>query len=115
MSKSVLYLLVAVILYSCKPENKELFKETDSFVESLNTDIESYGLLGGEKYRKTTTDGLYAITPIGRLINVKILKEVTSEEYENLESRLKEHYKTDNRVKDVYISQAGTVMIDCRK
>jgi len=48
------------------------------------------------------------------LINVKILKVVEDEEYEDLKEDLKSHYKGDKRVNDVYICQGGTVMIDCR-
>jgi hypothetical protein len=52
--------------------------------------------------------------PIGRLINVKILKIVKEDYYKELENDLKEHYKNDKRVNDVFINNAGTIMIDCR-
>lgn len=41
-------------------------------------------VLGGSDHSKTTTDSLYTITPIGRLINVKIQKVVDDEEYDSL-------------------------------
>ncbi|WP_431242561.1 hypothetical protein ACQ9BO_22480 [Flavobacterium sp. P21] len=99
-------------MFSCSNKN-ELFKETDSFVQSLQTEYESYGFLGN-KYSKTTSDGLYSITPFGRLINVKIQQIVSSEEYEDLKEDLENHYQGDPRVNRVYICQAGTIMIDCR-
>ncbi|WP_199741572.1 hypothetical protein, partial [Flavobacterium sp. GSP6] len=67
-----------------------------------------------QEHSKTTNDGLYTIMPVGRLINVKIQKVVESGEYEELKQDLKEHYEGNPKVNDVYICQAGTIMIDCR-
>ncbi len=102
------------LIISCSPNKSELFKETDFFVESLHTTYKSYGILGFSENAKTTSDGLYTITPIGRLINVKILKAVEKEEYEELKEDLKDHYEGNTKVNDVYICNAGTIMIDCR-
>ena len=52
--------------------------------------------------------------PVGRLINVKILEVVDDATYRGLRDDLARHYREDTRVNDVYISAAGTVMIDCR-
>lgn len=114
MKQSLLLLFALWLLIGCTNSNKDLFEKTDNFVYSLDKGIESYGLLGTDKYAVTTTDSMYVVTPIGRLINVKIAKPAYDEEYEKLEKVLIEHYKNDNRVNDVYICQAGTVMIDCR-
>lgn len=115
MKDKILILSVYLFLITgCSPSKSELFKETDSFVESLQTTYESYGILGGSEYAKTTSDGLYTITPVGRLINVKIQKVAESGEYEELKQDLKEHYEGYTKVDDVYICQAGTIMIDCR-
>lgn len=114
MKKYLVLLVSLIFIIGCSPSKKELYKETDTFVQSLSTTYESYGLLGGTKYSKTTSDGLYTITPIGRLINVKIQKVVNDEEYEKLRKGLEKHYKNDIRVNGVYICEAGTVMIDCR-
>ena len=51
---------------------------------------------------------------MGRLINVRIEREVASSEYENLRQILESHYSGDSRVNQVYICEGGTVMIDCR-
>ena len=64
---------------------------------------------------KTTSDGQYQVMPVGRLINVKILKVVSDDVYKDLEEDLKRHYKDDKRVNDVYRNNGGTLMIDCRK
>jgi PBP1b-binding outer membrane lipoprotein LpoB len=113
--KKVIFLLVSLIfLVGCSQSKKELYKETDAFVQSLATTYKSYGLFGGTAHAKTTSDGLYTITPIGRLINVKIQKVVPNDEYEKLKKDLAKHYKNDVRVNNVYICEAGTVMIDCR-
>ncbi len=114
MRKILVYFISLIFVIGCSPSKDELFKETDAFVQSLQTDYSSYGLLGGSEHSKTTTDGLYSITPIGRLINVKVLKAVSNEEYEDLRKDLEGHYKDDSRVNKVYISEGGTVMIDCR-
>ncbi|MBV5281708.1 MAG: ABC transporter [Paludibacter sp.] len=115
MKKTLIYFAIFIFTIGCSPSKKELFKETDVLVESLVSTYESYGILGGAEHTKTTSDGIYTITPIGRLVNVKIQKVVTNDEYEKLRKDLEEHYKNDVRVNDVFICQAGTVMIDCRK
>jgi hypothetical protein len=115
MKRALIYIISLILVIGCSsPSKSELFKETDTFVESLQTTYESYGLLGGSEHSKTTSDGLYSINPVGRLINVKILKVATSEEYEELRKDLEEHYKADSKVNKVYICGGGTVMIDCR-
>ena len=111
--KKIILLFITITIFSCSSRS-ELFKETDSFVQSLQTEYESYGILSGDKYSKTTSDGLYTITPIGRLINVKIQKVVDSKEYEDLQKDLENHYEGNPKVNSVYICQAGTIMIDCR-
>lgn len=114
MKRNLLALFLMILLIGCSGSKKELYEETDKFVVSLSTEYQSYGLLGGSEYTKTTTDGLYKITPIGRLINVKIMKVAEENEYEDLRKDLEKHYKDDTRVNSVYICKAGTVMIDCR-
>ena len=52
--------------------------------------------------------------PTGRLINVRIEKSVNDSEYEKLKNVLKEHYRNNINVNDVYICGGGTIMIDCR-
>ena len=94
--------------------NTELYKVTDDFVESLQTTFEHYGMLSGEKYKKYTEDGFYKVMPVGRLINVRIEKSENGVDYEKLKNDLKEHYKNNTNVRDVYICGGGTIMIDCR-
>jgi hypothetical protein len=112
--KKIIYFLIVAFLVSCSPSKKELYGITDSFIESLQTTYDSYGILGGEEHIKTTSDGEYQVIPVGRLINVKILKVVTDDVYKDLEEDLKSHYKDDKRVNDVYRNNVGTIMIDCR-
>jgi len=106
--------LIFILLVGCSQSNKELYEKTDHFVQSLETRYESYGIYGALKYSVTTSDGLYQISPIGRLINVKILKVAGDDEYKELRQDLEDHYDGDTRVNKVYISNAGTIMIDCR-
>ena len=114
MRKYLITYMIIIIVIGCSPGKKELYERTDAFVQSLGTTYESYGLLGGTSHSRTTSDGLYKITPIGRLINVKIQKVVSDEVYERLRKDLENHYKNSHRVNRVYVCQAGTVMIDCR-
>lgn len=108
-----LCLMFSILLISCS-NRSNLYEITDRFVESLQTDYQSYGLLGGSEYKTFTEDGQYQIMPTGRLINVKIMKVATDEEYEKLKKDLQSHYKNNHNVNDVYRCQAGTLMIDCR-
>lgn len=115
MNKTLTFSLALFLLTGCYSKSeKELFKETDFFVQSLNTTYESYGIFGSRDDAKTTPDGLYTIMPIGRLINVKIEKAVEDKDYEALRKDLEHRYKGDKRVNKVYICNGGTVMIDCR-
>lgn len=116
MKKIIFAFIASVLLFaSCGNEYNELFSITDQFVESLDTTYESYGILGGLDEVKYTTDKEYKVFPIGRLINVRIERLATDEEYDNLCKALEKHYANDNRVVQVYRCQAGTLMIDCRE
>ena len=119
--KTLIILLTLLFSMSCNIDdslkniinpNTELYQITDDFVKSLQTK-ESYGF-NGQEYIKYTNDSTYQIMPIGRLINVKLLKTVSDNEYETLKTDLKEHYKDSTHVNDVYICGGGTIMIDCR-
>jgi hypothetical protein len=112
--KKVIFLAILSFLISCSSSKKELYSLTDSFVESLQTNYQSYGIFDGKEHAKTTSDGLYQVMPIGRLINVKILKAVNDDIYKDLEENFISHYKKDKRVNKVYINNAGTIIIDCR-
>ncbi len=85
-------LMTCLILQSCSDNNKqhsELYVETDKFVNSLETTYDSYGLLNFEMYTVYTKDSTFRIMPIGRLVNVRIEKEVDKKEYEDLKNDLK--------------------------
>ena len=113
MRKHLIILITVFLVISCSQSKRELYEITDSFVESLDTEFESYGMQG-EKYSKKTTDGKYRVMPFGRLINVKIMEVVEDGTYEDLRDDLTDHYEDDNRVNKVYINNGGTIMIDCR-
>lgn len=93
--------------------HSNLYEQTDYFVDQLSTTYQSYGLQGLSE-KKTTKDGKYSVTPVGRLIIVKIEEYVSDDKYESLRKDLERHYKNDHRVNRVYINQGGTVVIDCR-
>ena len=123
--KRIVLLLMAVLAMGCSKseeknnnttsnKNNELYKITDYFVNSLYDEYSSCGI-DGAKYIKNTSDGVYSVTPFYRLIIVKIEKESTYSKYEDLKSDLSQYYKGNWKVKDVYINQAGTLVIDCRR
>jgi len=114
MKKILICLIGLIFVIGCSSERKELYKHTDAFVESLETTYESYGIFSAKEHSVTTSDGLYRISPVGRLINVRYEKYVSEEEYEDLCDDLARRYKNDHRVDKVYVCNGGTVMIDCR-
>ncbi len=113
MNKIFACFLTLLLITGCSKSKRDLYAQTDSFVTSLATTYEHYGLFD-DSHATITTDGVYKINPLGRLINVRIEKEVSDKEYEELRADLERHYKDDKRVNKVYICGGGTVMIDCR-
>lgn len=113
INRIFILLIAAAALTACNElKYKDLFEQTDYFVEQLETTYQSYGLAGGEP--RYTSDREYRIMPIGRLINVRKEKLDGGPSYEELKDILKSHYKGDKRVNDVFINGYGTIMIDCR-
>jgi hypothetical protein len=109
----IISVLVALVFTSC--ENKrELYKQVDYFVEQLDTYYSRYDAYGKHSTSVVCGNTIYNVSPMGRLIVVKINKYVPSSEYEKLSKSLERRYKNDNRVNDVYINRAGTVVVDCR-
>lgn len=109
---ALLAIIASLTLTSCG-NNSDLYKATDYFVDELSSTYQSYGLQG-LSHKKVTNDDKYSVTPVGRLIIVKIEDYVSSDEYEKLQKKLEKHYNKDSRVNKVYINQGGTVVIDCR-
>ena len=108
------FIFILILFFTSCSKKTEMYELTDFFVKELDTEIQSYGLLSSTKYQKKTSDSLYSVTPIGRLINVKIMQETTEQEYNDLKEDLESHYKDNKAVQSVYVCQAGTIMIDCR-
>ena len=116
MKKYILLILFAIMIVGCDEiKHRDLFDKTDAMVESLYTEVESYGLRGGQEYTTYAEGQEYRIMPMGRLVNVRIEHEASISDYEHLRKSLERHYKGDKRVNSVYICGAGTVMIDCRR
>ena len=101
------------LLHASCSTHSNLYEQTDYFVDQLSTTYQSYGLRGPSE-KRTTKDGKYSATPMGRLIIVKIEEYVSDDKYKSLRKDLERHYKNDHRVNRVYINQGGTVVIDCR-
>lgn len=113
---NILGLLVILLLSGCNNiKYGKLYEITDIFVEKLSTTYESYGIFGGLDDTRYTEDKDYKVTPMGRLINVRIEHVADDAEYEDLREALESHYNGDTRVNQVYRCQGGTIMIDCRR
>jgi hypothetical protein len=118
--RTLFYLFIVVLTTSCgntKNSDKkvnELYTITDAYVDSLTETYYSYGVLIHKENVKYTSDGLYKISSIGRLINVRIEKFVDDRVYDSLKNEFLSHYKNSDNVNGVYICNGGTIMIDCR-
>ena len=113
-------IMTAVTLAGCSEKSRELndlYEITDGYVEELNTRYSFPTLYLYENPEKSyTKKSTYRVLPIGRLINVRIERYgATSEQYRELRDKLAKHYLDNPSVRDVYICNAGTVMVDCRR
>ena len=113
------FALLSIGFTSCSKDDDELskftslFSKTDYFIDMLDTVYDSYDILG--KKSSDTSDNKYTVTPIGRLIVVKKKSSASDVSYNEIKDALTSHYKNKYKVKDVYLNNAGTVTIDCRK
>lgn len=115
MKKILFVFLLFAVFCSCNSiKYREVYEITDEFVGKLQTTYDSYGLFNIEENIKYTSDKEYGVTPIGRLIIVKIERVADDDEYENLRSALESHYSDNKGVKKVYRNEGGTLVIDCR-
>lgn len=117
--KNFYIIFIFLFIISCNPikeynEKQDLYDKVEYFVNTLSDYSVSYGI-EGYKYTKYSKNKYYKIMPVGRLINVRIEEPVSSDKYLTLKKDLKRHFKSNVLVKDVYICNGGTVMIDCRR
>lgn len=113
--KSTLIVLImcnfCFTITSCS-NNEALFKQTDYFINMFDTVYEHYDVFGSEM--TDTSDGLYKIIPIGRLIIVKKNIVDKGESYLEILDALKSHYKNNIKVSNIFMNDGGTITIDCR-
>ncbi len=107
-------LVLVTCLFTACDKKRELYKQVDYFVEQLDTTQERYDILGTHRATVVCDDRVYSVTPVGRLINIKIDGYVPDTEYEDLRTSLEKHYQGDIRVNEVYVTKLGTVVVDCR-
>ena len=96
-------------------QSKKLINSTDYFVEELDVKYSSYGILNDYNQSTEFFNLPIVVTPIGRVFIVKVDEYVDDNKYKMIETILKNHYRNDNRVNDVYRNNGGTITIDCRK
>jgi hypothetical protein len=89
-----------------------LFAKTDYFIDMLDEVYEHYDAFGSEATE--TSDGQFTVTPIGRLIIVKINSYATDITYTDVKEALENHYRSNRKVNEIYINTGGTITIDCR-
>lgn len=85
-----------------------LFTTTDKMINNL-----PYSGSGGVKSEKTS-DNNYTVGLIGRIITVK-KNSYTGASYSEIKDALYDRYRNNSKVSDVFLNNAGTVTIDCRK
>lgn len=108
--KKIIYLFgLLLFLNSCN--NSDLYKVTDDIISSIDKGV-VYNIW--QVNSKITEDKKYIITPIGKLIIVKINNYAENEEYKKLKIKIKRRYKNNKIVKNVFINGHGTITIDCR-
>ena len=110
-----LLLIFAVVLFAeCSSEKRELYSRIDDILLRLPDSSGLYSAFGNDV--EYTKDGYYRIMPISRMISIKIEGEnATDDKYESLKNDLSKRYKNNPLVNKVYISNGGTVVLDCRK
>lgn len=89
-------------------EYVSLFTTTDKMINNL-----PYSGSGGTKSEKTS-DNSYIVTLLGRIITVK-KNSYSGPSYSEIKNALYDRYKTNSKVYDVFLNNAGTITIDCRK
>lgn len=119
MKKILLGVLCIILFASCSKQEvipttyNKLFYVTDTFVDFLEeSSYNSYDALG--KKQKETSDGVFLVTPMGRMIAVKI-KKTYEADYDTTLRHLKTRYASKKKVKDIYKNSGGTITIDCRR
>lgn len=120
LSTLLLAMTITFSLSSCNKDEEDgmdtayssLFLKTDYFIDMLDKIYDSYDAIG--KKSADTSDGNYTVTPIGRMIIVK-KKSYVKKTYKEIRDALDNHYKKSYKVKTVFLNNAGTVTIDCRK
>lgn len=91
----------------------KLFVVTDTFVDFLSeSSYNSYDAFG--KKQKETSDGVFLVTPMGRMIVVKIQKP-SQADYDSTLKYLEQRYSKKYYVKDIFKNNGGTITIDCRR
>ena len=93
---------------------QEMLDIVEGFVTELENPATTFPLMKAAKLGQLTTCGTYRVQPLGRMVNVKIMQAVPAVDYEILKNDLAAHFADDARVKRVFVSQVGTVMVDCR-
>jgi hypothetical protein len=115
--RNIIFAMLLLLPLACHQhqEPSELHLLIEDFVTALEDADKSFKILGMKAEAKLTGDGRHQVTAVGRLVNVKIMAPVPAEEYEALREQVAGWYEGDSRVREVYISGHGTVMLDCRK
>lgn len=100
-----LIIVTALALYIPK---KGMYRDISRTIDNIETGS-IYGFTGDTRHA-----GDYSVTRLGKLIIVKIDGPASSERYEFLRLQISAFYALNKRVHDVYINEAGTIVVDCR-
>lgn len=97
-----------------KEKYAEVLNQVDTFVYELDKNYDHYDLYGKHKKDVSSDNKSFSVTPMGRVIIVKVNDVVPDSYYNDVKDNIKKKYENDNRVNDVFINNGGTITIDCR-
>lgn len=110
MKKTLIVIVSAIAIAAAA-----LYLPKMGMLKNVNKELRSiknqsyYATIGQPKYSKN-----FVVTRLGNLVVVKFDDYASGARYEFLRVQLSAFYLLNPQVKDTYINEAGTVVLDCR-
>ena len=95
-------------------EYTSLFSTVSTFVTKLSaSSSNSYPISGSSK--KTTSDGKFVVTPMGRLIGVAPQSRMSTKELTKVKEALEWMFGDKACGNEIFLNSGGGITIDCRR
>lgn len=95
-------------------EYTSLFSTVSTFVTKLSaSSSNSYPISGSSK--KTTSDGKFVVTPMGRLIGVAPKSSMSTKELTKVKEALEWKFGDKACVNEIFLNSGGGITINCRR